>query len=249
MRGRSERVSSTAIRVEQAEASKLFIHEGSRQSLERRLRAAFAGPVVLGITDNRHSIVSHHVQSKVLYARVHHMFLDAPPDVMDALAQYVTSGSREAGYLVDVHIQQSGARLGRRAQRHLHTKGATHDLTAIYDAVNERYFNGSMQVQITWGRKGHRKKKGARKTIRMGSYSQLERLITINPLLDQSWVPRYFVAFVVYHEMLHHLFPSDADEVRRCLHPPEFLEREKQYTWYERAVAWETKNIDRLLRS
>ena len=29
---------------------RLFVHEGARQSLERKLRVAFAGPVILSIT-------------------------------------------------------------------------------------------------------------------------------------------------------------------------------------------------------
>src|SRR5271165_280047 len=67
---------------------RLFVHEGARQALERRLRMAFPGPVILSITDNRHSIITHRVQRGVLHARVHHMFLDAPAHVVDALVRY-----------------------------------------------------------------------------------------------------------------------------------------------------------------
>src|SRR5437016_4670136 len=49
---------------------RLFVHEGARQSLERKLRAACPGSVVLSITDNRHSIITHRVQRGTLYARV-----------------------------------------------------------------------------------------------------------------------------------------------------------------------------------
>ena len=76
---------------------RLFVHEGARQSLERKLRMAFAGPVVLSITDNRHSIITHRVQKGTLHARIHHMFLDAPAGVLDALVRYVTRGDRELG--------------------------------------------------------------------------------------------------------------------------------------------------------
>src|SRR3984957_15031443 len=71
---------------------RLFVHEGARQSLERRLRAAFPGPGVLSITDNRHSIIPHRIQRGPLHARVHHMFLEAPALVADALVRYVTRG-------------------------------------------------------------------------------------------------------------------------------------------------------------
>ncbi len=36
----------------------IFIHEGARQRLERRLEAAFGGPVQLGVTDNRRRMVT-----------------------------------------------------------------------------------------------------------------------------------------------------------------------------------------------
>src|SRR5690606_15290207 len=73
---------------------KLFVHEGARQSLERKLKASApqGRTVILSITDNRHSIVSHAVRHGVLHARIHHMFLDAPPRVVDALVRYVTRG-------------------------------------------------------------------------------------------------------------------------------------------------------------
>ena len=44
----------------------------------------------------------------------------------------------------------------------------------------------------------------------MGSYSVEDRLIRIHPTLDRPDVPRYYVAWIVYHEMLHQstAFPS-----------------------------------------
>src|ERR1700692_1869880 len=75
---------------------RLFVHEGARQALERKLRGAFPGPVILSITDNRHSIITHRIKRGVLHARVHHMFLDAPGGVTDALVRYVLRGDRDA---------------------------------------------------------------------------------------------------------------------------------------------------------
>jgi hypothetical protein len=228
---------------------KLFIHEGSRQALERKLRAAYTGrAVVLSITDNLHSIISHSVQSGVLFVRIHHMFLDAPPNVRDALVGYVVQGDGDAGRIVDQYIESNGARLKKR-QFHYDAKGDVHDLTVIYEDLNERYFSGNVHALIGWGRYTPRKKGSVRKTIRLGCYSHHEQSIRIHPVLDAPWVPRYFIAFVIYHEMLHHVFPADHSHVRRVLHSAEFREHEQQFTWYERAIAWETKNIRRILRA
>src|SRR5580693_7166633 len=189
-------------------APRLFVHEGARQALERKLRVAFPGPVILSITDNRHSIITHRVQKGVLHARVHHMFLDAPPAVVDALVRYVTRGDRDAS-------------------APLVTKGRHHDLLELFEGINERYFGSSVNAVITWGKRPTRKTKGApQRTIKLGSYSAVDRLIRIHPALDQKWVPRYFVAYIVYHEMLHHVIPGSRGLGRVNLHPPEFKERE-----------------------
>ena len=132
----------------------------------------------------------------------------------------------------------------------VHTRGKHHDLLSIFNDVNERYFGGSVNALITWGPKKRRGRAHPRRSIKLGSYASLERLIRIHPSLDRSWVPRYFVAFVVYHELLHHFSPSTRGRsARRALHPPEFLAKERAFRNYERAVTWQSRNLSRLLRA
>ena len=88
-----------------------------------------------------------------------------------------------------------------------------------------------------------------RKTIKLGSYSAVDRLIRVHPALDQKWVPRYFVAYIVYHEMLHHVIPGSRGLGRVNLHPPEFKDSERLFRHFERSLAWEKKHVGRLLRS
>jgi hypothetical protein len=228
---------------------RLFVHEGARQSLERKLRAAFAGSVILSITDNRHSIITHRVQRGTLFVRAHHMFLDAPASVVDALVRYVTRGDREASAALGDFIDANGFRLARRKRNApLVARGKHHDLLVVYGDVNERYFGGSVHALITWGKKSTTKAP-RRKTIKLGSYSAFDRLIRVHPALDRTWVPRYFVAYIVYHEMLHHVIPGSRGLGRVNLHPPEFKEREKQFRYYERALEWERRHVGRLLRA
>jgi hypothetical protein len=229
----------------------LFVHEGARQALERKLRVAFPGPVILSITDNRHSIITHRVQKGVLHARVHHMFLDAPAAVVDALVRYVTRGDRDASATLGDHIDSNGFRLARRKRNApLVSKGKHHDLLELFEAVNDRYFDGGINAVITWGKRPTRKVKGQpQRTIKLGSYAAVDRLIRIHPALDQKWVPRYFVAYIVYHEMLHHVIPGSRGLGRVNLHPPEFKEREKQFRYFERALQWEKRHVSRLLRA
>jgi hypothetical protein len=262
-----ERVGAQLALVFPTASPQLFIHEGARQALERKLKAASPGRlVILSITDNRHSIISHSMRHGVLHARIHHMFLDAPARVANALVRYVTRGDRRASILVGNYIEANGARLARRRARAipLVAKGAHHDLLAIFNDMNARYFGGACHALITWGKRQPRRSDGPRKAIKLGSYGNLERLIRIHPALDRKWVPRYFVAYVVYHEMLHHMIPaargsmragganlasSKGQSARRVLHPPEFLAREQLFRKYDRALDWEKRHITRLLRS
>jgi hypothetical protein len=227
---------------------RLFVHEGARQALERRLRIASTGPVILSITDNRHSIITHRVQRGILHARIHHMFLDAPAPVVDALVRYVTRGDREASATLGDYIDANGFRLARRKRSApLIAKGKHHDLLKLFGEMNDRYFDGEVNALITWGKRPTTK--SARKTIKLGSYSAVDRMIRVHPALDQKWVPRYFVAYIVYHEMLHHVIPGSRGLGRVNLHPPEFKEREKQFRQFERVLEWEKRRVGRLLRA
>lgn len=246
-----ERVSERLALVFPAPSPRLYVHEGARQALERKLQAAFTGQVVISITDNRHSIISVSRQGGVVRIRVHHMFLDAPGHIVNALVRYLTTNDREASIKVGLYIEENGGRLHRRRARKmpLAPKGRIHDLYEIFQDLNARYFDGQVNALITWGKRTKEKRVTPRKTIKLGSYSALERLIRLHPVLDRAWVPRYFVAYIVYHEMLHHVMPATRGGGRRNLHPPEFLERERDFRNFDRAIAWEQKHIARLLRT
>jgi hypothetical protein len=244
-----ERVRAQLRLVLPSASPRLFVHEGARQALERKLRGAFPGPVILSITDNRHSIITHRVQRGILHARVHHMFLNAPAHVLDALVRYVTRGDRDASAILGDYIDANGFRLARRKRNApLVTRGKHQDLLTLFQDINERYFDGAVNALITWGKRPTSKAK-RRRTIKLGSYSAVDRLIRVHPALDQKWVPRYFVAYIVYHEMLHHVIPGSRGLGRVNLHPPEFREREKQFRHFDRSIDWEKRHVGRLLRA
>jgi hypothetical protein len=229
----------------------IFVHEGARQALERRFLAAHRGPVMLSITDNRHAMISHTVSKGVLRVRLHHMFLSSPARIADALVRYVVSDHNESSLEVGRFIELNNRLLARRSRRHLKlvTQGNQHDLLRILEDLNRRYFGGGAKPLITWGAPTKKPDGSKRKTIRLGSYGAVDRLIRVHPVLDRAWVPKYFVEFVVYHEMLHHIFPMTSRGGRRALHPPMFMERERAFRHYERATQWEKKNLARLLRA
>ena len=75
------------------------------------------------------------------------------------------------------------------------------------------------------------------------------RIIRIHPTLDRQEVPEFYVAAVVFHEMLHQMVPAVEVNGRRVVHGREFRRRERAYPDHARAKAWEERNLSLLLSS
>ena len=228
--------------------------ETLRATLERRLRHAIGhGVVVLAVTDNRRTMVSVRREGEARHIRLHHMFLDAPPEIITALGRYFARNDRFASRLIDRYIAAQQHRIRAVFASDpppIDPTGMVYDLAEIQRGISVRYFDGRVEVPITWGRHAAtQRRRRARRTIRMGTYLIEEQLIRIHPALDQSFVPRYFVEWVVYHEMLHHVVPMPLVNGRRVYHSDEFRARERLYHDYERARAWEETHLTRLISS
>lgn len=226
----------------------IFVDEAARQVLERRLQQFFPVPFILHLTDNRHTMISYRRSGGLLRARLHHMFLDADAVTVEALARYVTRRDRRSSLLLGKYIEDNRIRIkpsppGRDPIR---TAGVCHDLGQALSRVSRRYFGGDLDVAITWGRRAAQGR--SRRTIKMGTYSHDERLIRIHPALDRAFVPRYFLEYLVFHEVLHHVLPAPTVGGRTLYHSPEFRERERSFRHYERALEWEKQHLGRLLR-
>lgn len=219
--------------------------------LADRLQSLVDLPLRLRIHDNRSTMVSFRRETEALHLRVHHMFLDADREVLQAIADYSQFRDRAAGSILDRYVRANRDRIRpmdveQLRSRPLQTQGEVHDLADIYDGLNARYFGKGVDARIGWGRGSTNRR---RRSIRMGAYYHDTRTILIHPALDRVEVPRYFVEFVVYHEMLHQAVPQHrTPSGRRCVHTPEFRAREKLFHDYDRARAWEDRNLNLLLR-
>jgi hypothetical protein len=218
---------------------------GQAQRLAAQLSSLLKMDVRLAITDNRSTVISYRRRGAVLVLRVHHMFLQAPLHIVDALAAYAGKGDREAGPRLDAFIRAHRDRLKPpRPPGSIRTRGLFYDLEEIFGRLNVLHFENQIDARIGWGRLTSKR---GRRSIRMGVYLHDERLIRIHPALDRPEVPPFFIDFVVFHEMLHQAVPADCDGERRQHHGPEFRARERAYPDYERAIAWEKQHLDLLL--
>ena len=221
----------------------------NKRSLEQTLREKVGPGLILKLTTNVSTMISCRRKGRALYVRIHQMFTTAPPDVIDALAAFVgdQKPSREQELLLDQWIEsQRGIIHKQREKESVQPIGEFHDLSLYYNRLNKLYFNEQISARITWTLAAQKRK---RTSIQMGSYSDELKLIRIHPALDQSWVPRYFVEFVIYHEMLHQAFPPSLGAPNGAtVHTPKFREEERKFKHFEKARRFEAIHLERLLR-
>ncbi|MEJ7604356.1 MAG: hypothetical protein WKG01_41230 [Kofleriaceae bacterium] len=230
----------------------------AQDSLERRIRAHLArGRVQVTLTDNRYTMISVRRLSKPsarakewrYEVRLHHMFADADPVITRALARYIADNDADASRLLGDFIDGNSGHVRGRSRRTpttvIFTAGEYHDLRQIYDDLNARYFENKIDAAITWGARTGQPRR--RNSIKMGSYSVEDRLIRIHRALDRAFVPRFFVEWIVFHEMLHQVHDIRVKNGRREFHSKEFLSDEAQFEHYAEAKVWERRHLDALL--
>jgi hypothetical protein len=224
----------------------------AQESLERRIRAHLSkGRVAVTLTDNRYTMISVRriAKEKRFEVRLHHMFADADPVITRALARYIADNDADASRVLGDFIDQNSGHVRGRARRQptqlIFTAGEHHDLRQIFDDLNARYFENKIEAAITWGQRTGRPRR--RNSIKMGSYAVEDRLIRIHRSLDRAFVPHFFVAWIVFHEMLHQVHDIRVKNGRREFHSKEFMADEAMYEHYDAAKIWERRNLDALL--
>jgi len=229
--------------------------EDPEEALARRLDEALGGALgSVVLTDNRSRIISARSLAGALEVRIHRSFVGAPESTLVEVAKFLGgargAARRRALAAIREHFDRHRGE-PRPRRRILRQEGHCFDLAEILDELNHRFFDGRLELKITWGRQGtkRRRRRGQGISIRLGSYHDAERLVRIHPVLDHSSVPRYVVESVVYHEMLHADLPARRSPGgRRRLHPPEFRRREREYPEHERAERWISSNLERLAK-
>ncbi len=195
--------------------------------------------VSLVITDNSTTMLSIKDTGRALMLRLHRIFLEAGIDVLNELSDYI-KGRKGRTPLIRNFINSNTHKVKEKPPRrvNLRTEGRYYNLLDIYRSVNDTYFGGRVSASITWGSRSPRR--SARKRT-LGSYTGRGSLIRISPVLDSGKVPRYFLEYIVYHEMLHADMGIRAGKGRRIIHSREFRRRERLFKHYDRAIAWEKK--------
>ncbi len=214
----------------------------------RALAERLGQKIRLVVTDNRSTMLAARPKAGRLEVRLHHMFLTADENILDAVGDYLSDSDAGAAGMIDRFVEENRARFvaSGPSQEALRSEGLHHDLRAIADDLARRHFGGDVEVRITWGKRVQPKRR--QRSLQLGTYLPEERLIRIHPALDQSWVPGFFVEAVVFHEMLHHDMPAIVQNGRRHYHTRAFRTRERSFEYHSTAQQWQEENLWRLLR-
>jgi len=201
------------------------------------------------INDNRQTMLSVHWEPDFTRASIHRMFLSAPRNVMDELACYLAKPAKRLSPTVRSFIEEGVRNLDyshRLDDDRLITAGTFYDLKEIYRDVNNEYFDNSLNLKITWFGQSSRRR---RRRITFGQYEEALKLVKVHRLLDNPSIPEYLLAFIVYHEMVHHVCPAYIDEAGiHRVHSKEFKAKERQFRHYDIAKEWIAEHKEKLFK-
>jgi hypothetical protein len=211
----------------------------TEQTLHELISGLTGRAIKLTLTNNSTSLLSVRERGAFIAVRLHRMFLKAAHSVIKELAGYIKTRAGETPLFWEfVNSNQMCIKPSNRKHSVIH-KGNRYDLLEIFELINNEYFDGRISCAITWGTR----RAGRAKRRTLGSFSGASELIRINPLLDSLAVPKYYIEYVVYHEMLHadmHAKASGSKPARRRrVHCSEFKQREREFRQFERAIKWE----------
>ena len=118
------------------------------------------------------------------------------------------------------------------------------DLQRMYDEIHTAWFPHLTKPPVAWG---PRRRSGPRRRIRFAAYHRRPGpRIIVNRLLDQPWVAREFIAYVLYHELCHHA-QACAPVRGETPHSKRFKEWEARYPRFRELLVWEKAHLDRFL--
>jgi hypothetical protein len=189
-----------------------------------------------------------------VFVRVSDLFKHVPFEVHKALAFILVAKLLDKpvpvearrfyrNFVNDKEFQDVAIENKRRKGRKVITSaiGEFCNLEHIFGKLNLIYFQNEIpKPKLTWSR--------SRSYRRLGHFDKAHNSITISKALDDSYVPKFVVEYVVYHEMLHIKHPTQHRNGRRYNHTPAFKRDEEKFAYFDEAEDWIEDNSAKLKR-
>ncbi len=111
--------------------------------------------------------------------------------------------------------------------------GKVYNLTLLSREFNS-YLESFDINGIFWSKRSSKRK--------LGYADMLNRVIIISKILDSVNVPDYVIKFIIFHEILHFMFPPVRNGKRSIQHGYEFRDFEKKCKYYKDAMDFLEEN-------
>ncbi len=211
----------------------------AKRNFERAFRSLAGRNWRVIWNDNRRAMISFKRDRPTSSLRVHVMFALAPHDLIVGIADFACGNTSrwpvELRQFINDHytMVDDGPKHARPAR--LKFIGKVYDLRQMFDDLNERYFNAELACNIGWAKPP----KQAKRSLKLGSWSEQTDTIRVHPSLDRGRVPRYVVESILFHEMAHAFVGVQKDENgRRIIHGDEFNELIARFPDSVKADQW-----------
>ncbi len=226
-----------------------------------RPETLFRGRLKIVFTENASTLISLNRRGTSSTLRVHRLFCGAPPAILEAIVlNFFTAQDGDEARAIRSRIMDY---VDRNRELTLTTTalpeirspiGSVYDLRAVYRGVMR---DQGPELRTTPTGDGKRPQRRLRvgwspraTPSLMGKWietpSGSPNIILVNPLLDDEQVPEFYPEYIVFHEVLHELFPIRRHLGRWVQHPAEFRQRERDFPFYEDARRWEREELGKL---
>lgn len=230
-------------------SSRPFTPRSLRDELERRTGAE----ITLLVTNNRRRMVSvRRGGDGFVEVRLQEIFLRSTPEVLEELSGMIAGRDRgRAALRAFVEDNMRNRPPVGMAERRLPAspgsgRGQHHDLSEYARELNLLYLNNRSTAAVTWGRRNNRRRV---RSIRFACYDLSRNLIMVNRRLDSPDIPKYFIEFCLFHEMLHEVLGiGEREDGRRDIHSRIFKLMETTFPDYDKAVRYEKMLCARLFQ-
>jgi len=189
-------------------------------------------------------------REELVYVRFSDLLKRAPLEVLEGAAALLLSRvyrRRAPRALVQQYLEYARSdrvrgRINQMRSRRVRrvptlAQGRHHDLAALFEQLNQRYFGGVLErPHIGWSTRSWRRQ--------FGCYDPGPNQIVLNRRMDRPGIPQFVVEYVLYHEMLHVKHPTRRSGCSLLSHSPEFRAAEKRFAQFTIA----RKFLDHLAR-